>query len=87
MSGSAIAVVKGLGSVEKAVSVSVTTTQPKPKAVYIGVSGDYYFELNSVSVLFKNLNGGSIIPIRPTKVATDTGLTSAVSAGVIVFLY
>lgn len=87
MSGSAIAVVKGLGSVDRAVSISVVTAQPKPKGVYIGTSGSYYFELNSNSVLFQNTAEGSILPIRPTKVATDTGLLSAVSAGDILFLY
>jgi len=87
MSGSAIAVVKGLGSVDRAVSISDVTAQVKPKGVYIGTSGDYYFELNSTAVLFQNSAEGSILPIRPTKVATDSGLTSAVTAGDIVFLY
>jgi|TARA_R110000744_G_scaffold154117_2_gene268738 hypothetical protein len=87
MSGSAIAVVRGLGSVDKAVSISDTTTQSKPKGVYIGTSGDYYFEMNGTAVLFSNTAEGSILPIRPTKVATNSGLSSAVSAGNILFLY
>lgn len=86
-SGSAIAVVRGLGSVNEAVSISVTSAQSQPKAVYIGTTGNYYFEMNGSSVLFKNCQEGSILPIRPTKVATDSGYSSAVSAGDILFLY
>jgi len=87
MSGSAIAVVKGLGSVDKAVSISDVTAQPKPKGVYIGTSGSYYFEINGTAVLFQNTAEGSVLPIRPTKVATNSALTTAVNAGDIVFLY
>ena len=86
-SGSAIAVVRGLGSVNEAVSISATSAQTQPKAVYIGTSGTYYFEMNGSAVQFKNCQEGSILPIRPTKVATDSAGSSAVSAGDIVFLY
>jgi len=87
MSGSAIAVVRGLGSVDKAVSVSTTSEQAKPKGVYVGVGDSYYFYLSGSWVLFSNVIEGSILPIRPTKVASDSGGSSAVEAGDIVFLY
>ena len=86
-SGSAIAVVRGLGSVDKAVSISATSAQTQPKAVYIGTTGTYYFEMSGSAVQFKNCQEGSVIPIRPTTVATDSGLSSAVSAGDVLFLY
>ena len=83
-SGSAIAVVKGLGSVDKAVT---TSAQPKPKGVFVGTGASYYFYMGDAWVLFQNTIEGSILPIRPTKVATDSAGSSAVSAGDIVFLY
>ncbi len=86
-SGSAIAVVKGLGSVDKAVSISTTSAQPKPKGVFVGTGASYYFYMGDAWVLFQNTIEGSILPIRPTKVATDSAGSSAVSAGDIVFLY
>ena len=85
--GSAIATVKGLGSANKAVSISATTAQVKPKGVYIGTGGSYYFEMDGTAVQFKNCAEGTILPIRPTKVATDSGLSSAISAGDVLFLY
>jgi|TARA_Y100001938_G_C8043520_1_gene407529 hypothetical protein len=84
---SAIPIVKGLGSVEKAVSISSTSAQQKTKGVYVGTDGDYYFEINSVAVQFKGCLAGTTLPIRVTKVATDSGLSSAVSSGDILFLY
>jgi len=87
MSGSAIAVVKGLGSVDKAVSISTTSAQVKPKGVYIGEGDTYYFYLEGAWIKFANTIAGSILPIRPTKVASDSGGSSAVDAGDIIFLY
>ena len=84
---SAIPIVKGLGSAEKVVSITSTSAQQKSKAVYIGVDGDYYFEINGSAVLFKGMLAGSLIPIRATKVVTDSGLSSAVSSGAVLFLY
>jgi len=52
-----------------------------------GTGASYYFYMGSAWVLFQNTIEGSILPIRPTKVATDSGGSSAVSAGDIVFLY
>jgi hypothetical protein len=86
-SGSAIAVVKGLGSVSKAVSISTTSAQPPAKGVYIGEGDTYYFFLDGAYVKFANTIAGSILPIRPTKVASDSGGTSPVDAGDILFLY
>ena len=85
---SAIPIVKGLGSSGKAVSMGGNTSAvSQPKGVYIGADGNYYFELNGSAVLFNGCTAGSILPIRPTKVATDSGLSSAVSTDAVIFLY
>tara|TARA_R110000824_G_scaffold287649_1_gene475735 strand:- start:160 stop:420 length:261 start_codon:yes stop_codon:yes gene_type:complete len=85
---SAIPIVKGLGSSGKAVSMGGNTSAvAKPKGVYIGTDGDYYFELDGTAVAFKGCTSGSILPIRPTKVATNSGLSSAVGTDAIIFLY
>ena len=87
MAGSSRSIDKALGSAKKAVSISATTAQPETKAVYIGVAGDYYFEINGTEVVFKSTTAGSVIPINVTKVATTTSFADAVSAGDVLFLY
>tara|TARA_Y100000310_G_scaffold309841_1_gene354385 strand:+ start:529 stop:792 length:264 start_codon:yes stop_codon:yes gene_type:complete len=87
MTGSSRSLVMGLGSAIEAVSVSSVSTQPVCKGVYIGTFGDYYFEINGTAVLFQGTEAGTVLPIKATKVANDSGLSSAVTAGDIVFLY
>jgi len=83
---SAIPIVKGLGSANKAVSITDNeTTHVKCRAIYVGTDDSYDFYINGVWVKFKNANEGSIYPVRATGARISAGGV-APSTGDIVFL-
>jgi hypothetical protein len=70
-----------------ATNVTVATATIKPsRAVYIGVAGDYDFNIDGSWIEFKATVAGSILPIQATG-ARDASDDSAPAATEIVFLH
>lgn len=83
---SAIPIIKGLGSVNKAVNITDnSTTHPICRGIYIGVADDYKFYINGEWITFYNTIDGSVLPFRATGASHSDG--SAPGSGDIIFLY
>ena len=56
-----------------------STNMPETRGIYVGVGGDVVAIVNGSAVTFKNVQSGSILPIRATRVnATSTTATDMV---------